>query len=150
MKKLYIASAFTLILSSTPVLAEKINAEVEDHYRTVVREIPQTERICEMVEVPIYGQDSFDQDRAIIGGIIGGVIGNQVGGGSGKEAATGVGALAGAIIGGKREAGIVGYRQQENCHLHTTYTREQKEVYSHSTISFKDENGRLVTLQFQR
>ena len=58
--------------------------------------------------------------------------------------------MTGAIIGGQsKEQEIVGYRQEQRCRTHTTYTTTQKEVYSHSEISFI-ENGRSYTLRFQR
>jgi len=154
MKKLYIATALTMVLSSTPVLAETVNAKVEDHYRTVVREIPSTERICETVEVPIYGnvRGQASTGDTVLGAIIGGAIGNQVGGGSGKDAATVLGAIVGADIANKRggrQQVITGYRQQQQCYNETTYSRVEEEVYSHSTIQFK-KDGQWVTLEFYR
>jgi len=154
MKKLYIATALTMVLSSTPVLAETVNAKVEDHYRTVVREIPSTERICETVEVPIYGnvRGQASTGDTVLGAIIGGAIGNQVGGGSGKDAATVLGAIVGADIANKRggrQQIITGYRQQQQCYNETNYSRVEEEVYSHSTIQFK-KDGQWVTLEFYR
>lgn len=154
MKKLYIATALTMVLSSTPVLAETVNAKVEDHYRTVVREIPSTERICETVEVPIYGnvRGQASTGDTVLGAIIGGAIGNQIGGGSGKDAATVLGAIVGADIANKRGGRaqvITGYRQQQQCYNETTYSRVEEEVYSHSTIQFK-KDGQWVTLEFYR
>ena len=154
MKKLYIATALTMVLSSTPVLAETVNAKVEDHYRTVVREIPSTERVCETVEVPIYGsvRGQASTGDTVLGAIIGGAIGNQVGGGSGKDAATVLGAIVGADIANKRggrQQVITGYRQQQQCYNETTYSRVEEEVYSNSTIQFK-KDGQWVTLEFYR
>ena len=100
---------------------------VQPNYSTVYRNIPTTS--CQDVEVPIYGNTGngqFSNDGAIIGGIVGGLLGNTVGNGSGKEAATGVGALAGAIIGGKRNQprSVVGYKLSQQCH---TVNRQQVE-----------------------
>jgi len=36
---------------------------------------------------------------AIVGAIVGGVVGNQIGGGSGRDIATGVGVITGAVVG---------------------------------------------------
>jgi uncharacterized protein YcfJ len=36
---------------------------------------------------------------AVIGAIVGGVVGNQIGGGSGRDIATGVGVITGAVVG---------------------------------------------------
>jgi uncharacterized protein YcfJ len=147
--KLFTILATTATLVATPVLAEQVNATIEDHYRTVTKQIPQTEQVCNIVDVPIYGQERFDQNGAIVGGIIGGVIGNQIGKGSGNDVATGVGAISGAIIGGKKDGGVVGYRQEERCQLRTTYTAVTEQVYSHSTITWK-QNGRRTSVKFYR
>lgn len=147
--KIFAILGTALALVSTPALAEQVNATIQDHFRTVTKQIPQTEKVCNFVEVPIYGQETFDQGGAIVGGIIGGVIGNQIGKGSGNDVATGVGAMTGAIIGGKKEGGIVGYRQEERCQLVTTYSTVKEEVYSHSTVTWK-QNGRSTTVKFYR
>lgn len=151
MKK-YVIGAVLATLVATPALANKQRVtNVEDIYKTVTRNIPQTEQVCNLVEVPIYGEKKFDQGSAIVGGLIGGILGNQVGGGSGKEAATGVGAMAGAIIGGKNggKQEIIGYRQETRCQNKTTYTTETKEVYSHSVVTFYHE-GRMYRVKFNK
>jgi len=153
MKNILVASAFALFAAST-AQAQSVNATIEDHYRTIVKQVPQTERVCETVEVPIYGrvQGQASTGDTVLGAIIGGAIGNQVGGGRGKDAATVLGAIVGADIANKRRTNqqvITGYRQEQQCFNNTTYTSHQEEVYSHSTIRFQ-ENGRWVTLQFQR
>ena len=153
MKRMLIASAFTIFAAST-AQAQSVNATIEDHYRTVVKQVPHTERVCNTVEVPIYGtvQGQASTGDTVIGAIIGGAIGNQVGGGSGKDAATVLGASVGADIAnkrGSRQQVITGYRQEQRCFNNTSYTSHQEEVYSHSTIRFQ-ENGRWITLQFQR
>lgn len=153
MKKLAIASVLTMF-ASVPVFADTVNAKIEDHYRNVIKNVPHTERVCNTVEVPIYGtvQGQASTGDALAGAIIGGVIGNQVGGGSGKDAATVLGAIIGADVANKRgsqQQVITGYRQEQRCQNQTTYTRIEERVYTHSTIRFK-EDGRWITLQFQR
>lgn len=153
MKKTTLLAAMTLAMS-TPTFADSYNAWVEDHYNTQVRSVPNTERICQTVEVPIYGtvQGQASTGDALAGAIIGGVIGNQVGGGSGKDAATVLGAIIGADVANKRGSSrqvITGYRQEQQCQNQTTYTRIEEEVYSHSTITWT-EHGRNFTLEFQR
>lgn len=141
----------TLLLTST-AFADTIDAVVEDHYRTVTERVPRTETRCEIVQVPVYGQADrgFNTGGAIVGGLVGGLLGNQVGGGSGKEAATGVGAIAGAIIGGgggRQERVVTGYRDEEQCNEVTLYSEQSRRVYSHSTITFND-NGQNITLRY--
>lgn len=150
MKNAILATAM-LAFTSTPVLAETVNATIEDHFRTVTRSVPTTERVCKIVEVPVYNRGQASTGDALVGAIIGGAIGNQFGGGSGKDAATVLGAIVGADVANKKGGRdvIVGYRQEERCENVTTYDRYSEEVYSHSTITFKD-NGRRVTVQFQR
>jgi uncharacterized protein YcfJ len=149
MKRLVLTAA--LVLAATPVLADyTINATITDHFRTVTRNTPVTERVCQTVDVPVYGGAASTGDT-IAGAIIGGAIGNQFGGGSGKDAMTILGAIVGADVANKNAQGnrIVGYRQEQQCQNVTTYTTTQEEVYSHSTITWR-EGGRDLTLEFQR
>lgn len=150
MKKVLLATAI-VALASTPVLAKDSARmiDVQDVYKNVTKQVPNYQTVCETVEVPIYGENKFDESGAIVGGLIGGVIGNQIGKGGGREAATGVGAIAGAIIGGKKDAGIVGYRQEQRCRNHTTYYTETLEEYSHSIVTF-EHNGRKYRVRFEK
>jgi uncharacterized protein YcfJ len=152
MNKFIVASVFALV--ATGASAESINATVEDHYRELTRQIPNTERVCETVEVPIYGtvQGQASTGDAVVGAIIGGAIGNQIGSGSGRDAATVLGAIVGADVANKRgrtQQVITGYRQEQRCHNRTTYTTQTESVYSHSSITWT-ENGRRYTVEFQR
>jgi len=145
-----LAMACVALAIAGPAYANKTSyANIEDHYKTVIQQSPYKVEVCRDVQVPTKGANTFDKDSAIIGGIIGGIIGNQVGKGSGKEAATGVGALTGAIIGGNKQ-GPTTYTTQRQCEIETRYKETQKEVYSHSTVTFSDENGRSYTLSFQK
>ena len=149
MKHLVLTTA--LALTATPVLADyTIQATITDHFRTITRDTPITERVCQLVDVPVYGGGASTGDT-IVGAIIGGAIGNQFGGGSGRDAATVLGAIVGADVANKNAQGnrIVGYRQEQQCQNVTTYTTTQEEVYSHSTIVWR-EGGRDLTLEFQR
>jgi uncharacterized protein YcfJ len=154
MKKLLLAGTASLLMTA-PAFAESVTAKVEDHYREVTRQIPSTEKICETVEVPIYGtvQGQASTGDTVVGAIIGGAIGNQIGNGSGRDAATVLGAIVGADIANKRggtsQQVITGYRQEQRCHNRTTYTTKTENVYSHSSITWT-ENGRRLTLEFQR
>jgi len=151
MKKLAFIGLLTV---ASPALADSVNATIEDHYKTMTRQIPSTERICRTVDVPVYGQvqGQASTGDVLAGAIIGGVLGNQVGGGSGKDAATVLGAIVGADVANKngstREE-ITGYRREERCENRTTYTSQTESIYSHSTITWY-ENGRRVSLEFQR
>lgn len=99
---------------------------VTPNYVTV--QIPQNERICEDIDIPIYGQSSPNNGNAILGAIIGGVIGNQFGGGNGNKAATAAGAAIGAVKGSQTggERPIVGYKRETRCTNVTNYSSEQR------------------------
>lgn len=151
MKKLVIASAIATMISA-PVFAGEV--EVVDKYKMITKKIPHTEQVCRTIDVPIYGQSSRDTTGdMIIGGLIGGVIGNQIGKGGGKNAATGVGAMTGAIIANnnakKNNQEVIGYRQEERCSNTTTYTTETYEVYDYSVAIFY-ENGKRYALRFTK
>ena len=83
----------------------------------VVKKVPS----CKIVDVPIYGKTGGQASTGeVLGGaIIGGILGNQVGGGSGKDAATILGAILGADIANKKSGDkvIVGYKQVEQCDM---------------------------------
>jgi uncharacterized protein YcfJ len=136
---------------SVPAYADTVSAKIKDHYITENESVPITTEQCQEVQVPIYGRDgNFNTGGAVLGGLIGGILGNQVGGGSGKEAATGVGAMTGAIIGGTSgNKQVTGYRTEVQCQKVTEYSLEPKSVYSHSSITFRD-GSQTITLNYQK
>lgn len=135
-----------LMLTATSAMADSVNGTVRDHFKTVIEQSPYRVEVCKDVQIPIQG--GVDTGGAIVGGIIGGVIGNQFGKGSGKDAMTGIGAMTGAIIGGQNGQ-PQGYRTERQCSIETRYEERQREVYSHSTITFR-ENGHNYTLRFEK
>ena len=150
MKHLLITASL-LVATATPVLANKEanrQAYVDDVYKTVIEQRPYNVEVCKDVQVPMKGADTLNTESAIIGGIIGGVIGNQFGKGNGKDAMTGIGALSGAIIGGKNE-GQTTYTTQRQCQIETRYKETEREVYSHSVVTFWHD-GVKQTLKFQK
>jgi len=134
---------------SSVAFAETTPANVRDHYKTVIEQKPYRVEVCKNVKVPYGSNNQIDTEGAIIGGIIGGVIGNQFGKGSGKEAMTGIGALSGAIVGGNKNTGPQGYTTQQQCQIETRYEETQREVYSHSTVTFYVD-GVKRTLKFSK
>lgn len=138
MKKTLAVAGAVLALSS-PAFAET----VRDHYKTVIEQQPYRVEVCKEVSVP----GKKNTEGAIIGGIIGGVLGNQFGNGSGKDAMTGVGAITGAIIGGADKGRPS--TSQRQCQIETRYEETQRQVYSHSTVTFYSD-GKKYTLKFQK
>lgn len=85
----------------------------------IVRETPQTQRVCSDENVPIYSQDdgSSDLGSMIVGGLIGAAVGNKLTDNDGGGAA---GTVAGALLGrehakANRKSKIVGYNQRTVC-----------------------------------
>ena len=140
MKHLLVAGV--LLTAATPAFAET----VRDHYKTVIEQQPYSVEVCKNVRVPQKGENNTE--GAIVGGLLGGIIGNQFGKGDGKDAMTGIGAITGAIIGGQ-DKGPRNYTTQRQCQTETRYEETQREVYSHSTVTFYAD-GKKYTLKFQK
>ena len=77
------------------------------------------------------------------------MIGNQFGSGSGKEAATAVGAAIGAVKGSQtgQNKQIVGYQNVNQCH--TEYASSSKSVVNEYDISY-NVNGTIVTMRVNK
>lgn len=69
---------------------------VQPQYESVA--VPRQE-CARQVVTEVQRTDSRNYGGAIVGGIAGALLGNQVGGGHGREAATAVGAVVGAMTG---------------------------------------------------
>ena len=138
MNKLIVAGVLTLM--STSAMAETVT----DHFKSIIEQTPYRVEVCKDVVI----QGKTDQGSAIIGGIIGGVIGNQFGKGGGKAAATGIGAMTGAILGGNNNKSTPSTTQRQ-CQIETRYEESQREVYSHSIVTFMY-NGKQQRLKFTK
>jgi uncharacterized protein YcfJ len=139
MKIKFLATVAVVGLMSTPVFAET----VRDHYKTVIEQNPYRVEVCK--DVRIQGQASTGD--TLFGALIGGAIGNQFGGGKGKDAATILGAIVGADVAnknGKKPGGT-----QRQCQVETRYEETQREVYSHSTVTFYSD-GQKYAVKFQK
>ena len=141
------------MFGSVALADQRIQASVvsmQETYNTVSKQVPV--QSCSTVEVPIYetrriGQASTGDTLA--GAIIGGVIGNHFGGGSGKDAATVLGAILGADAankkGGRQETVIVGYRQQQQCT--TTYQQKETQQRGQNRVTVETESGERFTFK---
>lgn len=157
MKNLIKTTCAIIALSATSAFADaKIQATVVDMqetYRSVVKEVPV--KSCEIVEVPVYGTRKTGQAStgdALVGAIIGGAIGNQFGAGSGKDAATVLGAILGADAankkGGKQETVIVGYKQVEQCS--TAYQSKNTKVRVRNRVTVETVTGDRFTFKTEQ
>jgi len=69
---------------------------------TVVRTVPVHQIVIETMQQCVtetITPTEKGSGGAIVGAIVGGVVGNQIGGGSGRDIATGVGVITGAVVG---------------------------------------------------
>tara|TARA_R100001163_G_C5065364_1_gene203295 strand:+ start:3363 stop:3800 length:438 start_codon:yes stop_codon:yes gene_type:complete len=145
MNKILIALGVILFIGVfySQVKADTVNAQIRDHYKSIVKQVPHNQQVCSDVYVP----NRVGPDNLLSGAILGGIIGNNVT----KDLPDG--GTAGAIIGG-----ILGHMNQNNpggttqtqCRTHTTYTETQQTVYSHSTITFTDNTGNRRTIKYYK
>jgi len=137
-----VLSVCGLLLLTTTASAETYmqNAVVKSVQKVYSNVMVQTPvEVCANVNIPIYGSTNNASTADVLAGaIFGGLIGNQVGGGKGKDAATLLGAIAGADIANKKSSNkkIIGYQNQYECN--TTYRTE----------AIKQSNGSLVIAEY--
>ncbi len=156
MKKISAVAATAIALAS-PVFAEgKItDVRVFDHTKTMRVSTPTTQRVCENMDVPIYGtttQQGNASAGALIGMLLGAAGGKAV---TGNDKGAAVGAIMGGLVGAdkgsqpKQSQTIVGYKQELVCNDVTSVSNQLVDVYSHSTIRFYID-GRRYVLKFQK
>lgn len=131
MKKLFfgVAGLAMILATTTQAATFVVQGTVTDVTpNTVQVQIPDHQRQCSVVDVPIYGSSQPNNGNAILGAIIGGVIGNQFGSGDGNKAATAAGAAIGAVKGSQMQSDrpIVGYKREERCHMVENFRYESK------------------------
>lgn len=107
-------------------------------YKTIRREVPY--QSCHFETVPVQHTTYVDEYQRnpgapLLGGLVGGVIGHQFGKGKGKDLATAVGAIGGAMIANKNY-GVKHYRRPV-----TTTTYEQRRVCN---TYYRTEERRVV------
>ena len=140
-----IGAAILIAVFFQQARADSVNGYIQDHYKSIVQQVPHNQQVCSEVYVP--NRNTAGPDSMISGAIIGGIIGNNVT----KNLPDG--GTAGAIIGG-----ILGLQNEQNaggsyqtrCSTQTSYTESQKNVYSHSTITFTDSTGTRRTIKYYK
>ena len=156
MKKILLAAAAATALTS-PALAEGklTDIRVFDHTKTMRVSTPTTQRVCQNMDVPIYGTTTRQGNAsggALIGMLLGAAGGKAV---TGDDKGAAIGAIMGGLVGAdkgaqpKQSQTIVGYKQELVCNDVTSVSNELVEVYSHSTIRFYID-GRRYVLKFQK
>jgi uncharacterized protein YcfJ len=137
MKKLATAVAGLIMLSSTAMANSfSISGTViasEPVHTTIARNNPT--QVCNMVDVPIYGNSNTNfTGEQVLGAIIGGVIGSKIGKGDGRDIAIGTGAVIGSQIGKNQNQKIVGYKQVQQCHTNNEIVNETVLSHYNTTV----------------
>ena len=156
MKKIS-AVALTAIALASPVYAEGklTDVRVFDHTKTMRVDTPTTQRVCENMNVPIYGTTTRQGNAsggALIGMLLGAAGGKAV---TGDDKGAAIGAIMGGLVGAdkgaqpKQSQTIVGYEKKLVCNDVTSVSSQLVDVYSHSTIRFYID-GRRYVLKFQK
>ena len=156
MKKIS-AVALTAIALASPVYAngKVTDVRVFDHTKTMRVDTPTTQRVCENMDVPIYGTTTRQGNAsggALIGMLLGAAGGKAV---TGDDKGAAIGAIMGGLVGAdkgaqpKQSQTIVGYKQELVCNDVTSVSNQLVDVYSHSTIRFYID-GRRYVLKFQK
>jgi uncharacterized protein YcfJ len=133
---------YTLIASllATPILAEQtVTGTIEDHYSYYTERVPETKRVCETVQVPVYEtrKKSADGGDVLGGMIIGGLLGKAL---TGNDKGAGVGAVIGGVAGAERnktEQVVTGYRDELQCETVETYREVERDQYEYSILTFR-------------
>lgn len=139
-KLFYLLLGVGFVFNVLPANAlDSVNATITQHYRTVIDRKPYVVEVCE--NRTVGGDRTGD---ALRGAIIGGIIGNNIT----KNVDNGgaVGALLGGMLGHSNSTATGGTRRV--CYQQTRYNETAAEAYSHSTITFRDQNGKTQTLRF--
>ena len=97
---------------STPLvavaLAAACGAALASEYGTVISSTPVTAQLAvpqqQCTDQPVLVQPRTSGGGALLGALVGGVVGHSLGEGFGRAAATGLGAVAGSVIGDRTEA----------------------------------------------
>jgi len=134
------AIGFTASIASANTNYTTVRAEIVDHTKTIINQVPYQVEICR--DVQVSGDKTGD---ALTGAIIGGVIGNNVT----KNVDNGgtVGALLGGMFGHSNSNASGGTKRV--CNIETRYKEESLTLYSHSKITF-EWMGKTYTVQFQK
>lgn len=125
---------------------------VEVLKKFITKQVPKREKVCEIKQVPVTGDNQkFGADN-LIGALIGGAIGNQLGKGGGKQGSTAIGALIGSEMVRKDKvarANNNSFVEKEICRLQRiVHTETIEQIYGYKLSIEID--GNLITMQSNR
>jgi uncharacterized protein YcfJ len=144
-----------IALLATPSVADDkqkvTNVYVEDHYSTYYEFVTDVERVCNKVNIPVYGtkERSATAGDVLGGALIGGLLGGTA---SGKDEGAALGAFIGGVIAGeskKKETVVIGYREEVKCDNVTKDRKVERVQYDYSSITFTL-NGDTYSVVFSK
>jgi outer membrane lipoprotein SlyB len=130
---------YVALLANSGYATQQYNADVQDHYKTVISQKPYNVEVCR--DQMTSGDKTGD---ALTGAIIGGILGNNI---KGEKDGGAIGAIIGGMLGHSNSGASGGVKTI--CSNQTRYKEESKRVYSHSSITFAYE-GRAYTVNFKK
>ena len=126
-----------LLTACSPAVAQE--PVIQDHFKEVINQKPYHVEVCS--NYTTNGDKSGDMLKgAIIGGIIGNNVGNIENGGA-------LGAVLGGMFGHSNSNATGGSKRV--CSVETRFNESQKEVYSHSIMTFHS-NGKHHRIRFHK
>lgn len=157
MNSLFAPRITTLLLGSVAALAsagaqaQEVMARVLTS-TAVMQQVAVPRQVCTTQQVVQPGQPSGA--GAAMGAIAGGALGNAVGGGSGRDLATMIGLVGGAVLGNRVEGTRDEVRNVQQCSTQTTYENRVLHydvVYEYDgkrfSIKMPNDPGQYVRLQ---
>ncbi|QIL80900.1 glycine zipper 2TM domain-containing protein [Diaphorobacter sp. HDW4A] len=113
-----IALLTSLTTATLPAFAQQEQGRVLSA-TPVIQQVAIPQQVCGSDYV--YSRRQPTGGGALLGAIVGGLAGSAIGGGSGRVAATAIGAMGGSIVGNQVEAGPPGYYPVQRCGTQTSY-----------------------------
>ena len=124
MKKLILSVAALAVSAPLAASAESFGdmATVRSITPQMIR-VNTPRQVCTSDYVPARPPAERSVGGVILGGVAGAILGNQVGGGTGRTAATAVGAVTGAMVGDRMQNDSgTGAREIQRCHMEESWT----------------------------
>lgn len=146
-----LATAALGAVSAAPALAQEVMARVLNT-TAVMQQVAVPRQVCTNQQVIQQSQPSGA--GLAMGAIAGGAIGNAIGGGSGRDIATMIGLVGGAVLGNRVEGTRDEVRNVQQCTTQTTYENRVLHydvVYEYDnkrySIKMPNDPGAYVRLQ---
>lgn len=152
MKSVVYSSAIAaLMLTGGPAWAQEVLARVLSS-TAVMQQVAVPRQVC--TTQPVIQQSQPSGAGAVMGAIAGGAVGNAVGGGSGRDLATVIGIVGGAVLGNKIEGTRDEVRNVQQCTTQTTFENRilhYDVIYEYDgkrySVKMPSDPGQFVRLQ---